>query len=38
MRGAAASTTVLLLCLALVGRSVSQESYSGETCSAEQDG
>ena len=37
MRGSA-STTVLLLCLTLVGRSVSQESYSGETCSAEQDG
>jgi len=37
MRGSA-STSVLLLCLAIFGRGAPQESYSGETCSAEQDG
>ena len=37
MRGSAC-TSVLLLCLTIFGRGAPQESYSGETCIAEQYG
>ena len=37
MRGSAC-TSVLLMCLTIFGRGAPQESYSGETCIAEQYG